>query len=135
MRPWLFLFLGVVNGISDEVLYRSFCSVFDFRDEIKSPAALNTARSQLLKLGVDLSGNVTALPDEVMGLLLMKAALADYLTGLNEAGEWRIVVSDANTGQLKRERAFSVMRFAVVECLLLLSIICILRLLLIKQPP
>jgi hypothetical protein len=62
----------------------------------------------------------------------MKAAYAEYVIGLKDPNDWNIVVADAETGQLARKRSFSSTRFAIIESLLLISIIAIGRLLWIK---
>jgi hypothetical protein len=78
---------------------------------------------QLDKMGIDSSlSTVCTLSDDAVAQLLMKAALAEYIMGLQDANDWSIVVADAGTGQLTRQRSFSAVRFAVIESLLLIAV-------------
>jgi hypothetical protein len=125
MRSVLLLALLTSSAcVSDESLFEAFSSVFKFNDAITSSRAgvMNEVFLQLEKLGVNRSLSICDLTDNQASLILMKAALAEYIVGLQEPGEWNIVVVDASTGKLKRERSFDAVRFNVLEGLLVISI-------------
>jgi hypothetical protein len=65
----------------------------------------------------------------VAALVLMKAALGEYVLGLRDPNDWVVVVADAESGQLVRQRSFSATRFAVIESLLLISVTALVRML------
>lgn len=125
MRSVLLLTLLTSSAcVSDESLFQAFSTVFKFNDAITSSRAgvMSEVFLQLEKLGVNKSFPLCNLSDDQVSLILMKAALAEYIVGLQEPGEWNIVVADASTGKLKRERSFDAIRFNVLEGLLVISI-------------
>ena len=115
-------------ALNDTALTAAFCQVFQVQDAIEgadSPA-LAAATAELRKMGVDPAAPDLCLLDERrLALLLMKAALAEYVMGLQDDGDWSVVVADLSTGQLGRRRSFSAVRFAVIETLLLMAIVAL----------
>lgn len=115
-------------AVSDTALVRAFIDVFGVRDVISDPRApiIDAALRQLDQLGVprDLRslGNMT---DAMVGNVLMRAALGNLLLGLRDPDDWSVVVADVGSGKLVRRRSFSSVRFAVIESLLLISILAL----------
>ena len=126
MRLWCFCLLVVpCAAISNSSLVAAFSSVFKVKDVISDAGTpvLRNALMELDKMGIDPSlSSVCSLSEDVVAKLLMKAALAEYVMGLQDPGDWAIVVADAGTGQLTRQRSFSAVRFAVIESLLLIAV-------------
>jgi hypothetical protein len=112
-------------AVSNVSLAEAFVSVFKMKDslsDLNSPV-IRHAMVQLDKMGIDSSlASLCELPDAIVAQLLMKAALAEFLIGLQDANDWSIVFADAGTGQLTRQRSFSAVRFAVIESLLLVAV-------------
>ena len=112
-------------AVSNVSLAEAFVSVFKMKDslsDLNSPV-IRHAMVQLDKMGIDSSlASLCELPDAIVAQLLMKAALAEFVIGLQDANDWSIVVADAGTGQLTRQRSFSAVRFAVIESLLLVAV-------------
>lgn len=124
---WALLFLLCVacDALSNSSVVAAFSSVFQLKDSISDAdtPVLRHALMQLDKMGIDSSlSTVCSLSDDAVAQLLMKAALAEYIMGLQDANDWSIVVADAGTGQLTRQRSFSAVRFAVIESLLLIAV-------------
>ena len=126
MRWALLLLLCVAcDALSNSSVVAAFSSVFQLKDSISDAdtPVLRHALMQLDKMGIDSSlSTVCSLSDDAVAQLLMKAALAEYIMGLQDANDWSIVVADAGTGQLTRQRSFSAVRFAVIESLLLIAV-------------
>ena len=126
MRWALLLLLCVAcDALSNSSVVAAFSSVFQLKDSISDAdtPVLRHALMQLDKMGIDSSlSTVCTLSDDAVAQLLMKAALAEYIMGLQDANDWSIVVADAGTGQLTRQRSFSAVRFAVIESLLLIAV-------------
>jgi len=121
--------------MSNENLFSAFKKVFNFQDEFgtSNTPVVQAALVELNKMGINSNfSNLCNLDGEELALVLMKAAYAEYVIGLQDPNDWNIVVADAETGQLSRKRSFSSTRFAIIESLLLISIIAIGRLLWIK---
>ena len=113
------------DALSNSSVVAAFSSVFQLKDSISDAdtPVLRHALMQLDKMGIDSSlSTVCSLSDDAVAQLLMKAALAEYIMGLQDANDWSIVVADAGTGQLTRQRSFSAVRFAVIESLLLIAV-------------
>jgi hypothetical protein len=113
------------SAISDDSIVRSFATVFHLKDSVSdlNTPVLRQALMQLDKMGIPSSlSTVCSLPEEAVAQLLMKAALAEFVIGLQDASDWSIVVADAGTGQLTRQRSFSAVRFAVIESLVLIAV-------------
>ena len=113
------------DALSNSSVVAAFSSVFQLKDSISDAdtPVLRHALMQLDKMGIDSSlSTVCTLSDDAVAQLLMKAALAEYIMGLQDANDWSIVVADAGTGQLTRQRSFSAVRFAVIESLLLIAV-------------
>ncbi len=137
MRIIFLIALGLCSAqaLSDKNLFTAYKSVFNFRDEFgtSNTPIIQAALIELNKMGIDSNfSSLCVLEEEKLALLLMKAAYAEYVIGLKDPNDWNIVVADAETGQLARKRSFSSTRFAIIESLLLISIIAIGRLLWIK---
>jgi len=132
----LVLVIRVVGAISNASIYTAFSSVFNLRDEIRDSETpvLRQALLELEKMGVNASlSNVCSLSEDTTSLLLMKAALAEYVLGLRDPNDWAVVVADAETGQLVRQRSFSATRFAVIESLLIISVVALGRVLWLQK--
>lgn len=113
------------DALSNSSLVAAFSSVFQLKDSISDAdtPVLRHALMQLDKMGIDSStSSVCFLSEDAVAQLLMKAALAEYLLGLQDPNDWSIIVADAGTGQLTRQRSFSSVRFAVIESLLLIAV-------------
>jgi hypothetical protein len=125
---WIVLLLFIVkhcSAVSNSSLVAAFASVFGLQDDMSATnnPVLLKALMHLDKMGINSSlTSVCSLPDDVVANLLMKAALAEYVTGLKDPNDWQVVVADASTGQLTRQRSFSATRFAVMESLLLVAV-------------
>jgi len=132
----LVLVIRVVGAISNASIYTAFSSVFNLRDEIRDSETpvLRQALLELEKMGVNASlSNVCSLSEDTTSLLLMKAALAEYVLGLRDPNDWAVVVADAETRQLVRQRSFSATRFAVIESLLITSVVALGRVLWLQK--
>ena len=116
-------------------IYIAFAEVFQLHDEIQdsSTPVFRQATLELEKMGVnsDLSG-ICELDSDTVARVLMKAALGEYILGLRDPTDWSIVIANAESGQLVRQRSFSATRFAVIESLLLVSIVALGRVLWLK---
>lgn len=135
-----FFFLQLVVGYNINVtnknaLYKAFTTVFQINDEIQmnNDVVLKMAMLELQKLGMDDSlQNICSLKDEVKFNILMKAALGEYLFSLKDPNDWSVIVMDVENGQFTRRRSFSNTRFAVLETLLIISVLALGRLLWLK---
>lgn len=130
-----FHFILTSSFVQRESIYSAFSEVFQLKDQISdgTTPVLRQAVLELEKMGVD--GNLTnvcELDSETLARILMKAALGEYILGLRDPNDWSVVVANAETGQLVRQRSFSATRFAVIESLLLISIVALGRVLWLK---
>jgi len=119
-------------AVSDDSLFRAFSQVFQLRDGIqdRNTTVLRKAFLELEKMGIDSSlNNLAELSSDASALVLMKAALAEYVLGLCDPNDWSVVVADAESGQLVRQRSFSATRFAIIESLLLIAVTALVRVL------
>lgn len=136
MRPlFLLLFIAPCASITNTSLFSAFSTVFNLKDNIMDgeTPVLRQALLELEKMGVDSKfNNLCVLSSDDVALLLMKAALAEYILGLRDPNDWSIVVANAESGQLVRQRSFSSTRFAVIESLLLISVVALGRVLWMK---
>lgn len=134
----LALLLCLVSGaacLNDTAVFGAFASVFALRDKIsdRETPVLRQAFLELEKMGVHKNlDNLCSLSQETVALVLMKAALAEYIMGLRDPNDWSVVVANAETGQLTRQRSFSATRFAVIETLLLIAIVALGRVMWLK---
>ena len=132
--------------LTSEELIAAFSDVFAAQDLIidaRSPVIM-TALRQLDQLGVRFPIGVDPscavpitlqsgmAPSSVAGVL-MRAALGNLLLGLRDPSDWSIVVADPMSGRLTRSRSFSSVRFAVLEGLLVLTILALGRALWLDQ--
>ena len=123
MRCVLFLLLITqTSALSNSSLIAAFTEVFNVHDLIADATILNTALRELEKMGVSANG-LRDLPEDQAALILMKASLAEFLIGLQDDKDWSVVMM--GTGHLVRERSFSAVRFAVFECLLVISVVAL----------
>lgn len=135
---FFFLPLGFcynINVTNKNALYKAFTNVFQINDEIQmnNDVVLKMAILELQKLGMDDTlQNMCSLKDEVKFEILMKAALGEYLFSLKDPNDWSIIVIDVENGQFTRKRSFSNTRFAVLETLLIISVLALGRLLWLK---
>lgn len=87
----LLLFIPLCDGLSDESLFNAFSNVFQLRDRIgdRNATVLQSAYLELEKMGVrpDLT-TLADLPDDLVALVLMKAALAEYVLVIPTTGTW-----------------------------------------------
>jgi len=121
--------------ITNTSLFNAFSVVFNLKDQISdgSTPVLRQAALELEKMGIEPGfGNLCTLSSDEVALVLMKAALAEYMLGLRDPNDWSIVVANAESGQLVRQRSFSSTRFAVIESLLLISVVALGRVLWVK---
>jgi len=128
------LLLPLARAEYNQSLRTAFATVFNLRDTIldDETPVLRQAMLELEKMGVNAS-NLCSLTEDQTTLLLMKAALAEYVLGLKDPNDWSVVVANAESGQLVRQRSFSSTRFAVVESLLLISVVALGRVLWLKS--
>ena len=131
----LLLFALPCRSIPEASVYSAFAEVYQLRDSIQdgSTPVLRQALLELEKMGVDRNmTNLCELSPEVVSRILMKASLGEYILRLRDPNNWNIVVANAESGQLVRQRSFSATRFAVIESLLLISIVALGRVLWLK---
>ena len=123
MRLFLALcFITTTYALSNSSLIAAFTDVFNVHDIIADTTILNTALRELEKMGVGANG-LQDLTEDQVALILMKASLAEFLIGLQDDKDWSVVMM--GTGHLVRERSFSAVRFAVFECLLVISVVAL----------
>jgi hypothetical protein len=123
---------GLSFALSNQSISHAFKNVFNFKDEIQTldTPIIQAALMELNKMGISTSlSNLCELSETNLALILMKAAYAEYVIGLKDPSDWTIVVADAESGQLSKKRSFSTTRFAVIESLLLISIVALAHLL------
>lgn len=116
-------------------LLLAFQTVFNFKDSLTtfSTPVLESAFHELEKMGIARNfSNLCTLNDFTLSHILMKAAYAEYIIGLQDPNDWSIIVADGETGQLLRKKSFSSTRFAIIESLLLITIIALGRQLWLK---
>ena len=128
MRACLLLLcvIAPASALTNATLLEAFSDVFAVKDAIAdfdSPV-MAKAWMQLAKMGVgrDIRCNID---DQVLADVLMKAALGNLHLGLRDSTDWSVILADVGTGQLVRTRSFSAVRFAIIECLLLVAIVAL----------
>lgn len=124
-----------LNVSNKENLYSAFTEVFQVSDQIQmnNDVVLRMALLELEKLGLNANlSNICNLNDLTKYRILMKASLGEYLFSLKDPNDWSIVVMDVENGQISRKRSFSSTRFAVLETLLIVSVLALGRLLWLK---
>lgn len=115
-------------AISNRTLVEAFGQVFLVRDEILVPNSrvMEKVVGELQILGVDAAASgLCNLEDTKAAKILMLAALGNFQLGLRDDSDWTIVVADTSSGRLVRQRSFSSVRFAVLEGMLLISIVAL----------
>jgi hypothetical protein len=121
--------------VNNTNLLSAFQTVFNFKDSLStfSTPVLESAYHELEKMGLSRNfSNLCSLNDFTVSHVLMKAAYAEYIIGLQDPNDWSIIVADGETGQLIRKKSFSSTRFAIIESLLLITIIALGRQLWLK---
>lgn len=124
-----------INITNKNSLYNAFALVFDVKDTIEknNDAVLEQALIELSKMGVNANlSNICELEDDIRNNILMKAALGEYIFGLKDPNDWSVVVVDTETGRFTRKRSFSATRFAILESLLIISVLAMARVLWLK---
>jgi hypothetical protein len=124
-----------INITNKNSLYNAFALVFDVKDTIETnnDAVLEQALIELSKMGVHANlSNICELEDDIRNNILMKAALGEYIFGLKDPNDWSVVVVDTETGRFTRKRSFSATRFAILESLLIISVLAMARVLWLK---
>jgi hypothetical protein len=142
MKLFFFMFFFIVSTESLNInitnknsLYNAFALVFDVKDTIETnnDAVLEQALIELSKMGVHANlSNICELEDDIRNNILMKAALGEYIFGLKDPNDWSVVVVDTETGRFTRKRSFSATRFAILESLLIISVLAMARVLWLK---
>jgi len=125
----------VINATDKNVLYQAFSNVFGVKDQIESDndVVLQRAMLELSKMGVTENlTNLCSLESYNLYNILMKAAMGEYIFSLKDSNDWVITLDNVETGQLVRKRSFSATRFAILETLLVVSIVALGRVLWIK---
>jgi len=125
----------LVNVTNKQLLYNAFSNVFNVQDQIEmnNDIVLSKAILELSKMGVTESlNNLCTLDAENVYDILMKAALGEYILSLKDPNDWVITLDNVETGQLIRKRSFSATQFAILETLLIISIVALGRVLWIK---
>jgi len=124
-----------INATNKPVLYSAFSKVFNVKDQIElnNDIILQRAMLELSKMGVSENlNNLCDLDAEYLYNILMKAALGEYIFSLKDPNDWILTVDNVNNGQLIRKRSFSATRFAILETLLIISVVALGRVLWIK---
>jgi len=122
-RVILVLLMPVMTlALSNTTLITAFTDVFNVHDFVADTTILKTAMRELDKMGVGSSG-LSDLSEDKVALILMKASLAEFLIGLQDDKDWSVVMR--GSGHLVRERPFSAVRLAVIECLLLIAVVAL----------
>jgi hypothetical protein len=124
-----------INATDKAELYTAFATVFNVKDniELNNDIILQKAMLELAKMGV--SENITELctmETKYLYNILMKAALGEYIFSLQDPNDWILTIDNVQTGQLIRKRSFSATRFAILETLLIITIVALGRVLWIK---
>lgn len=77
----------------------------------------------LRKQGIDASsGSLCNMTDDQQANILMQNARANIEIHLREASDWQVSVTDDG---FKRQRSYEYVRFAVLECLLLVTVVAL----------
>lgn len=108
--------------MSNTTLIAAFANVFNLHDIVADTTILTAATRELDKMGVGMYG-LCGLPEEQIALILMKACLAEFMIGLQDDKDWSVVMR--GSGYLTRERSFSAMRLAVLECLIIVAVVAL----------
>ena len=99
-----------VCQITDKDLALAFSEVYQLKDNIQdgSTPVLGQALLELEKMGINRNmSNLCELDSGVVSRIFMKASLGEYISRLQDLNDWNIVVANAETGQLVRQRSFS----------------------------
>jgi len=111
---------------SNVTLIAAFINVFGVHDIVAETTVMSVAMRELDKMGVSsawATDRLCGLPEEQSALILIKACLAEFLIGLQDDNDWSVVMLDS--GHLSRVRSFSAVRFAVLECLLIVAVVAL----------
>ena len=107
--------------------------MFGVRDLIVDPDSpvMRKVEEQLTELGLT-KMSLCDQSDVAVAGVLMRAALGNLQLGMRDSADWSVIAADPATGRLIRVRSFSAVRFAVIESLLLVSILALARALWMK---
>lgn len=119
----MFSLLTAVAAISNESLIAAFIDVFELQDTILTIEVepLQVALQQLRKNGV-LIDNVCNMSESQQARILMQNAKAITEFELMDKQDWHITMGKHH---FRRQRSYSLVRFAVVECLLLVTVVAL----------
>lgn len=117
------LFLPLCVTISNETLIQAFIEVFEIKDKIIefSVEPLDLAIMQLQKQGVYVN-SICNLSEYKQALVLMQNARAITEIELQDKQDWQMSVYEHG---FHRQRSYKFVRFAVVECLLIVTIVAL----------
>lgn len=109
--------------ISNETLIQAFIEVFDIKDKISEIRVepLQLAIMQLQKHGVYVD-DVCNLTEDKQALILMQNARAVIEIELQDKQDWQLSIYEHG---FHRQRSYKFVRFAVVECLLIVTIVAL----------
>ena len=117
------LYVAAAAAVSNESLISAFIDVFELQDTILTIEVepLQVALQQLRKNGIPLD-NVCNMSEPLQARILMQNAKAITEFELMDKQDWRITMGKHH---FKRQRSYSLVRFAVVECLLLVTVVAL----------
>jgi hypothetical protein len=122
--------------ISDDALIAAFSDAFEVRDRLSDARVevVQAAVRQLDHLGVRRdTATLANLSEPVLARILMRAAIGNLALGMRDPADWSFLAADVASGKLVRRRSFSAVRVAVIESLLLISIVALGRAVWLKQ--
>lgn len=110
----------VPHNVSESDLLQAFHAVFDPDNAVTSIEVpqMQLVLAQLHKQGI-LTPNLCHLPSARQALILMQNAKFLIEDDLREKNDWQIIYTE---DRFQRSRSFAFVRFAMVECLLLISV-------------
>ena len=119
---FIFLYQGT-NAFSNTSLINAFIQVFDVQDEILSVNVdiMQLAMMQLQKSNI-LVDSLCELPEDTQALILMQNARANAVFQLQDQQDWHLMI---NENGFYRERSYQSIRFAVIETLLLITVMAL----------
>lgn len=110
-----------IYNISDSDLLQAFNAVFDPKNTITSTLVpqMQLIFMQLHKQGIEQPISLCHLPPSQQALILLQNAKFLIEDDLREKNDWQIIYTE---NRFQRTRSFAFVRFAMVECLLLISV-------------
>lgn len=124
---------GAEAAISNETLIEAFINVFEFQDMIATVSVepIQMALTLLRANSVADIDHVCNMSEAQQALMLMQNARAAAEQQLRDQRDWRIYVHEHG---FRRERSYNSVRFAVVETLLLVTVVGLGYLIWAKMP-